>query len=257
LSQEEKNKLKRIELDASFYWNTKYGSPLAYARPLEVLGRSGIETVTGKKILDFGYGTVGHLRLLAAQGARITGVDVDTLLRALYSSSSDQGLVKNTNVQDGHVRLIDGRFPADPATRAAVGGDYDLIISKNTLKKGYVHPEEPVEPRRLLNLGVDDATFVATLYQALKPGGKVLIYNLSPAPSPKGQPYKNWADGRCPFARAEWEHAGFHVLAFDHDDSEPARAMGQALGWDKGSSAIDLKSDLFARYSLMEKPKDN
>jgi SAM-dependent methyltransferase len=257
LSQADKNKLKRIKLDASYYWNTKYGSPLAYARPLEVLGSAGLETVTGKKILDFGYGTIGHLRLLATQGARVTGVDVDSLLLALYSSPLDQGLVKNTNGQDGQLRLIDGRFPADETTRAAVGSDYDLIISKNTLKRGYVHPEEPVEPRRLLNLGVDDTTFVRTFYRALKPGGRVLIYNLSPAPSPKGQPYKNWADGRCPFARAEWERAGFHVLAFDHDDSEPARTMGHALGWDQGPSSIDLKSDLFARYSLMEKPKEN
>ena len=85
LGQEKQTKLKRIDLDESFYWNTKYGSPLAYARPLELLGRSGLESVSGKKILDFGYGTIGHLRLLAAQGAIVTGVDVDPLLPALYS----------------------------------------------------------------------------------------------------------------------------------------------------------------------------
>ena len=56
--------------------------------------------------------------------------------------------------------MIDRPIPQPiTATTAAVGGDYDLIISKNTLKKGYVHPERPVEPRRLLNLGVDDADF--------------------------------------------------------------------------------------------------
>ena len=84
----------------------------------------------------------------------------------------------------------------------------------------------------------------------------MLIYNLSPAPSPPGQPYKNWADGRCPFAREVWEAAGFRVLAFDQDDSEPARAIGHALGWDQGDSPIDLKSDLFAKYSLMERLED-
>ncbi len=95
LSPEEKAKLKRIDLDDSFYWNTKYGSPLAYARPLEMLGRSGLNDVSGLKLLDFGYGTIGHLRLMAALGADVTGVDVDPLLHALYSTRADQGLVKN------------------------------------------------------------------------------------------------------------------------------------------------------------------
>jgi SAM-dependent methyltransferase len=256
LSKEEKSRLKRVDLDVSFYWTTKYGSPLAYARALDVLGQSGLENVSGLKILDFGYGTIGHLRLLASLGANVTGIDVDPLLHAFYSAPQDQGNVKNPQGRDGQIRLIDGRFPADPAATTAVGGDYDLIISKNTLKNGYVHPERPVEPRRLLNLGADDATFVKTLHRALKPGGVVLIYNLSPAPSPAGQPYKNWADGRCPFAKEVWETAGFRVIAFDQDDSEAARAIGRALGWDKGSSPIDLKSDLFARYSLFEQRRD-
>ena len=254
LKPEVKNKLKRVELDESYYWNTKYGSPLAYARPLDLLGQSGVEAASGKKILDFGYGTVGHLRLLASQGARVTGVDVDPLLSALYSDPGDQGMVQNPHGTSGQLRLIEGRYPAEEGTKAAVAGEYDLIISKNTLKKGYVHPERPVEPRRLLNLGVDDAAFVRVLYQALKPGGKVLIYNLSPAPSPPGQPYKHWAEGGCPFARELWQDAGFRVIVFDQDDSAAARAVGRALGWNGGDSPIDLDSDLFARYSLMEKP---
>jgi SAM-dependent methyltransferase len=256
LSKEEKSKLKRVDLGESFYWTTKYGSPLAYTRALDVLGRSGVENVSELKILDFGYGTIGHLRLLASLGANVTGIDVDPLLHAFYSVPSDQGVVKYHLGPDGQLRLINGRFPADPAITTAVGGEYDLIISKNTLKKGYVHPEQPVEPRRLLNLGVDDAAFVKTIHRALKPGGLVLIYNLSPAPSPPGQPYKNWADGRCPFAKEVWEAAGFRVLAFDQDDSEAARAFGHALGWDQGSSPIDLKSDLFAKFSLMERRRD-
>ena len=68
LAKDEKSKLTRVNLDDSFYWTTKYGSPLAYTRPLEVLGRSGLERATGLKILDFGFGTIGHLRLLASLG---------------------------------------------------------------------------------------------------------------------------------------------------------------------------------------------
>jgi SAM-dependent methyltransferase len=254
IGDEKRRSLKPVPVDEEFYYTTKYGSPLAYARAIDLLGQAGLEDVSGRKVLDFGYGTIGQLRLLAGLGAEVTGVDVDPLLRALYDAPGDQGLIKNHRGRDGRIRLIHGRFPADEAVRTAVGGGYDLILSKNTLKRGYVHPERPVDARRLLNLGVDDARFVKSMYEALKPGGRVLIYNISPAPSPPGQPYKNWADGRCPFARESWEAAGFRTLAFDRDDSETMRRFGHALGWDRGESPIDLKNDLFARYSMMEKP---
>jgi SAM-dependent methyltransferase len=254
LSDERRRSLKPVPIDETFFYTTKYGSPMAYARPIDLLGQSGWEDVSGRKVLDFGYGTVGHLRLLAGLGADVTGVDVDPLLRALYSKPEDQGTVKNPRGRAGSIRLVHGRFPADDAVRTAVGGGYDLILSKNTLKRGYVHPERPVDPRRLLNLGVDDAGFVKTLYEALKPGGRVLIYNISPAPSPPGQPYKHWAEGRCPFERDVWEAAGFRILALDRDDSETMRRFAHALGWDGGESPMDLKNDVFARYSMMEKP---
>jgi SAM-dependent methyltransferase len=254
LGDEKRRSIKPVPVDDTFYYTTKYGSPLAYVRPIDLLGQSGVEDVSGRRVLDFGYGTIGHLRLLAGLGAEVNGVDVDPLLRALYGAPEDQGIIKNRRGRNGRIRLIHGRFPADEAVRKSVGGDYDLILSKNTLKRGYVHPERPVDPRRLLDLGVDDARFVKALYDALKPGGRVLIYNISPAPSPPGQPYKNWADGRCAFARETWVAAGFRILAFDRDDSEEIRRVAQALGWDRGESPMDLKNDLFAQYSLMERP---
>jgi SAM-dependent methyltransferase len=256
LSDEERRRmrLKPIAVDAALYYNTKFGSPLAYARPLDLLGQSGLADVSGRKILDFGYGTVGHLRLLAGLGAEVTGVDVDPMLRVLYGAPEDQGIVKSRRGRNGRVRLIEGRFPADESIKRIVGGSYDLIISKNTLKKGYVHPDRPVDPKGLLGLGIEDTAFIRALYEALKPGGRVMIYNICPAPSPPGQPYKHWADGRCPFARTVWEAVGFRVVAFDHDDSEAIRKIAHALSWDQGDSPIDLKRDLFAQYSLMEKP---
>ncbi len=254
LGDDRRRSLKPVPVDETFYYTTKYGSPMAYARPIDLLGESGWEDLSGRKILDFGYGTIGHLRLLAGLGADVTGVDVDPLLRALYSAAEDQGTIKNPRGRAGSIRLIHGRFPADDPVRTAVGGGYDLFLSKNTLKRGYVHPERPVDSRRLLNLGVDDAGFVKTLYEALKPGGRVLIYNISPAPSRPGEPYKHWAEGRCPFDRPIWEAAGFRILAFDRDDNETMRRMAHALGWDQGESPIDLKNDVFAQYSLMEKP---
>ena len=77
----------------------------------------------------------------------------------------------------------------------------------------------------------------------------------SPAPSPPGKPYIPWADGRCPFPDALWRSEGFRVIAFDRDDSRAARAMGHALGWDRGESPMDLEHDLFGSYTLVEKPE--
>ena len=86
-------RLVRRELDDGFYWNTRYGSPLAYLRPLEILSGAGVKSVDRARIADFGCGTLGHLRLLASLGADATGIDVDPLLRALYSEPGDQGEV--------------------------------------------------------------------------------------------------------------------------------------------------------------------
>lgn len=109
-----------------------------------------------------------------------------------------------------------------------------------------------MDARRLVHLGVGDSGFVAALYGVLKPGGFALIYNISPAPAAAGKPYIPWADGRCPFPRAQLEAAGFEVIAFDRDDSAFIRRMGHALGWDDPDGAkMDLKKDLFARYTLM------
>jgi len=242
-------------LDDRFYWTTRYGTPLAYARPLELLAQAGMKDVAGARIADFGYGTIGHLRLLASLGAEITGIEVDPLLPVLYGAPGDQGVIRGVAGKDGSVRLIHGQFPAQDSTAAAVGGGYQLFISKNTLKNGYIHPAEKVNPRMLVHLGVDDTTFVRTLHRILAPGGRAMIYNLSPAPSPPGQPYKPWADGRCPFPEALWKAAGFKVIVFDRDDSPAARRMGHALGWDQGSSPMDLEKDLFATYTLVEKPR--
>jgi SAM-dependent methyltransferase len=254
LADEERRALERVPVDETFYYTTKYGSPLAYSRPLDLLGKAGLESVAGRKILDFGYGTIGHLRLLAELGADVTGVDVDPLLSALYRAADGTSVATNRNGSQGRIRLIHGRFPSDRAIGQAVGGGYDLIISKNTLKRGYVHPERAVEKRRLLNLGVDDRVFLESIHIALKPGGRILIYNISPAPTPPGRPYKHWADGRCPFPRESWESAGFRVIAFDQDDSTAIRLFAHALGWDRGDAPMDLKSDVFALYSLFEKP---
>lgn len=249
LPETARTRLVTRTLGEGFYYNTRYGTPLAYARPLEILAGHGFKG-RGQRIADFGYGTAGHLRLLAGLSNEVHGIDVDPLLEALYSEPGDQG-----GIGGGRLAIHTGRWPAEAAITAAVGGGYDLFLSKNTLKNGYIHPERPVDPRMLVNLGVGDTAFVRALARTVKPGGLVLIYNLSPAQGPPDQPYKPWADGRCPFPRGLWEAEGFEVLEFDRDDSAPARTMGHALGWDSGPSPMNLEADLFGHYSLFRRKR--
>jgi len=241
-------RLIRRELDEYFYYNTRYGSPLAYLRPIELLAAHGLKKFDGLRVMDFGYGTVGHLRLMASLGADVVGVEVDPSLRALYSEPGDQG-----KVGKGTLKLVDGQWPATSEVRDAAGGGFDIILSKNTLKRGYIHPERPANPRMLVQLGVDDSTYVARLHDALRPGGYALIYNLSPAPSKPDKPYQPWSDGRCPFERDLLERAGFEVLAYDLDDGPAARALAHALGWDAGPRPMDLQNDLFAHATLLRR----
>lgn len=251
LPEPERAPLIMRTLDDQFYYNTRYGTPLAYSRPLQILSEAGFRDVAGKKILDYGYGTIGHLRLLASLGAHVTGVEVDPLLRTLYSWPGDQGAIGKR----GKLRVVQGRYPAESEVTAAVGEGYDLFISKNTLKNGYLHPEKPVDPRMLVNTGVSDSAFVENLWRILVPGGYALIYNLCPAPAPPDKPYIPWADGRSPFSEGMWKAQGFQVIAFDRDDSGPARAMAHALGWDAGEGGMKLESDLFGTYTLVRKPE--
>lgn len=257
LPAEQVRVLRPVVMDEERYYFTKYGSPLAYVRALELAAQNGIESLAGRRVLDFGYGAVAHLRLLAQSGAHAVGVDVDTYLRALYSEAEDQGLVRRRGADAGSVKLVHGRYPTDPATAKEVGGGYSLILSKNTLKRGYIKPSRPAEERHLIRLGVSDEVFLKSVYDDLSPGGMLLIYNLAPAQAQPNQPYRPWADARSPYTRKQYEAAGFKVLAIDANDDAFARDMGRKLGWDKnakGEVRADYEKDLFALYTLVVKP---
>jgi hypothetical protein len=254
LSPAERAGLTALEIDEDTYYETKYGSPLSYARPLDVLAAHGVSLHAGDHVLDFGYGYVGHLRLLASLGMTVTGVDVDPLLPALYGEPGDQGAIHGDGVT-GMLRLIDGAFPKDPVIVQSVGTGYELVISKNVLKRGYIHPERPADPKHLVHLGVTDDVVLATFFAALAPGGAMLVYNVCPAPSPPDKPFVPWSDGRSPFSREAWTAAGFEVVAFDVDDADAVRKMGHALGWDTDpDDPMDLVNDLSVLYTLVKRP---
>lgn len=251
---------KKLELDEAFYYYTRYGTPLASVRAFDLAtaAEPSLESVSGKKIVDFGYGTIGQLRLLASLGANVTGIEVDPVLHALYSYEGDAGAIARADTADGatqppgSIKLVNGHWPTAKDVVEQVGGDCDLFISKNTLKRGYIHPERDVDPRMLVNLGVDDETYVNSLFEILKPGGIAIIYNICPALSKPDEPFKPWSDGRCPFKRELLEQAGFEVLKYNEDDTEFCKTMAKSLGWDE---SMDLKNDLFAYYTLLRKPR--
>lgn len=274
LPEGERADLTEFPCDETFYYYTGYGSPLMYARPLDLLAqRADLGTFSGLTIVDFGYGTVGHLRMLASLGAQATGIEVSPVLKALYSQPGDTGKIRacagafagaGTGVgehADGRITLVDGRFPADGAAVKDVrdggpAGGYDVFISKNTLKRGYIHPARAVDERMLVKLGVEDAQFCASVFEMLKPGGWFMIYNLCPAQNPEDKPYLPHADGESPFPRAMLEKAGFEVVEFDRVDTESALDYWMALGFNAGKPRDEVAKDLRVWWTLCRRPME-
>ena len=264
LPEARRTQLSEVQFDEYRYYYTKYGSPLAYLRALEFAADEKFNNVAAKRILDFGYGSIGHLRLLASLGANVTGVDPDSYLAALYSQASDQGTVALAAVNGawrrgrGSITLAQGFWPKDAKIVEQVGRGYDLIISKNTLKRGYIKPERKVEDKRLLvTLGVSDQVFLTAVFNTLAPGGKLVIYNLYPKPAKPTEKYKPMADGRSPFSREQYEKAGLKVVMIDAEDHKMVRKMGRLLKWDqneKGETIDDLEHNLFALVTVVVRP---
>ncbi len=219
------------------YVYARITDPLGYARAFEVLAAAGFDP-TGKKIVDFGYGNVGQLLMLARLGVDVHGVEIDSLLPL-----ATKQLVGKVGTK-GRLTLHHGFFASDAKLVKALGTGFDLWISKNTLKRGYVHPTSPQDAKGQIDLGLDDAKVVALIFSELKPGGFFFIYNLAPA---QAEPYKPMADGHCPFTKEALVDAGFEVLAYDADDTAKAREMARALEW--GDDPI------FATYTLVRRPK--
>lgn len=240
---------KQITIDEGMFYYARYGSPLAYARALDLAATSGFEAAPGSRVFDFGYGSIGHLRMLALMGHHVVGVDVAPFLKLMYADASGQ-------LGDGSVQVYDGRFPKDENLTSKVGKDFDLVISKNVLKRGYIHPSREVsDPRMLIDLGVDDDTFLASVAAMLKPNGLFVIYNFCPAKSSADNPYIPWAEGESPFTKEAFNKAGFEVLYLDVVDDAEARRLGHALGWD-APGGMKLDTDLFAWYTIVRKKDD-
>lgn len=257
VSAEAQAKFKPRECSPEFFYYTGYGSPLVYARVVDLMGKHGVASLKGTRVLDFGYGTLGHLRLMAQNGAEAHGVEIEPIFEALYSLEDRTVAGKTPSVF-----LHTGQWPAHKGLAAQVAekGAFDVITSKNTLKKGYIHPEPPagktVDERQLVKLGVDDAVFLATVRESLKPGGLFIIYNICPAQTPADdatKPYLPHADGRSPFTREQYEAAGLEVIAFDQDDQAWTLKCWQALGYDGGKPAEQAVKETFCLYTVVRR----
>jgi SAM-dependent methyltransferase len=236
------------EVDVFFY-NTYHGTPLAYSRPMDLLGADGLEPTAHARVADFGFGSIGQLRMMASLGFVATGIDINPLLGALYGEPGDQG-----PFETGEVKVLIGKFPSDEILTKQLGTGLDVFIAKNTLKKGYIHPDRtPGKPEWVMHLDASDEEFLRAVHDALKPNGRFLIYNICPAPTPEGQPFVTWSDGRSPFTSEQFERAGFRVKAFDVDDTAFVREMGHRLRWDAGEEKMDLINDLSVLYTLVER----
>lgn len=236
-----------------FYYDTKHGSALVYSRVVDLIAKHAkFDASDTPRLLDFGYGTIGQLRLLAECGFDAHGVDIDPDLAALYSDPADTGAAGK-----GRVGVHLGRWPAEPPLVAAIGSNFDVITSKNTLKAGYIHPAPPagqtVDPRKLVKLGVDDAAFLKSVHDSLKPAGLFVIYNICPAQNPPDKEYIPWADGKSPWSREEFAAAGFDVLEFDVEDQAWVLDCFGKLGYLGDKPREQSAKEYFCWYTVLKR----
>lgn len=247
----------RVRRFAGRYYETFYGSPLAYLRAIDLGAQALAEgdepfSLEGARVFDLGYGQIGQLRMLAQAGAHAVGADPDPILRTLYSFPGDTGAVQRDEGPDGSITLACGVWPADEHVRETVGDGFDLIIARNLLKRGYIDPPQETPEYTRVGFGVPDAELLRALHDALRPGGVLVVYSLGGVYIPPGPSYSPSADIANPWTEADWKAAGFEVIAQDANEDAMARKAGEALGWRE--MGMDLENQLFGVYSIYRHP---
>jgi len=234
----------RCDVTDELYY-ARIADPLGYARPFDALAQYGVTLGKGSKLGDLGYGSIGQLQMLATLGVEVTGIEVSPLLPVMY-----------TRAEGPKLHILHGYFPQDAALVKKLGTGFDVFMSKNTLKRGYVHPDPETNAKPQIDLGMSDDAALKIIFGLLKPGGVFYIYNFSPPPAPAGQPFIPWSDGRSAFTREAFERAGFEVLAHDLDDSKAGRAAATVMEWNKNdTSGKDTETTVNAFLTLVRRPK--
>jgi SAM-dependent methyltransferase len=217
---------------------------VSYVGPVAVLRQAGLRSWAGTRVLDYGCGAGAWLANIAAAGARATGIEVPAWATTRVTISEPDGVNDLAPPAPGvpPARRLLGNFPAWPDMREAVGGGYDIILSKNVLKKSYVRED-------FVQLGATDEAFLGEMHDRLKPGGLFLIMNLGSRPQ-AGAPAKGAEDAHAAFTGAQLRAAGFEVLADDVDASAVSSALLVRSGYDPeelGADKVETRVTLARR----------
>ncbi len=256
LPPQAKEPLSPMTIQTPRYYQTIFGPPLAYARPLDLVAtEGGMDTLDGKKVLDFGYGQLGQVRLMAQCGADVVGADVSSLLAALYERESNVEVTGSTG-KTGSITLHQARWPAGPRAIDLVGEGYDLFLARDVLRNGRMDPQAQLDPAHAVTLGVYPEYFLAQLNRILKPGALAMIYNTGRYAPEDWADRALGADIRSPFTPEQWQAAGFDVIALDKDDDDAMRTLAYAVDMHKGDNGIDPEKHVFARYTLVRKARE-
>lgn len=238
ISADRRWKLVSRSFDEHDCYEGRYGMPLSYVAMFDALSEFGVRSLSGKRVLDLGFASILPLRLMACLGASVTGLETDKLVAALYAFDGDTGPIRSVRGRtidrshDGNIVIKQGRLGVDWKPEA---GSLDFILSRNTLKQGYVHPraEHAHEPN--VKLKLTDEAFLEIVRTSLSRSGLFAIYNtFDPTDSGPG------ANGHCPFTREQLAASRFEVLA--HDQSDDSRALALFAAADAAGS--DLASPL-------------
>ncbi len=143
--------------------------------------------------------------------------------------------------------MLYGYFPQDAALVKKIGTGVDVFMSKNTLKRGYVHPDAETKAKPRIDLGMRDEDAVRMVFGLLKPGACSSSTTLARLQRRLGNRSYRGAMGAAPSPATRTSTPA--VLAYDVDDSKMGRAVAKTLEW--GSDAETIHATL----TLVRRPK--
>lgn len=179
-----------------------------------LLERLGVQTWADQRVLDIGAADGAFLEAIASAGAEASGLEKASIQ---VSAAETRGVFRMFR---GDTAQIDGET-------------FDLIVSRNTLKKGFIRPDTGSP---MIRLGATIEQTLSSISNAMQEDALFCIFNVSPTDQASAsQPH---ADGRCPFTVAELEHHGFEVLLFDENLTALTKACARAVGVDALSTGV-------------------
>lgn len=214
--------------------------------------------LVGKRIMLFNPRVITQGRLLASLGADVTIAHNQQRMRAVYNEPNDVGEIPGAEGHpSGHLRLIYTDWPAEASTQP--GGPYDLILISDWVSNGLNIITPPMARwqtavRPLRPLGVDLDKALSAFAEALKPGGRLVIYAYGPIQPRNRGVYLPYADTRVPFSPEMIENAGLEALVLDADDTPAFLELSAETGLKEAKDTSGEVPPFHATYSIFVKP---